>query len=355
MKNIYEKCFDKLLKLVRDSRDNCVRRTEEFAKAKNSILNLGDVRFISYSNMVGTSEIRAVKLIERLAVSLIEARKIAEFSLYPVDPEYKALDSQEQAKSRPFQIVLEEDNRKYGVIFCVTDDEPKHYSRFTEGKYAVDGIKFIKLIDPDREVYDALIRCVNDFNKRTGCSIERVTIREFWERHFGRDEFEVLADYLNAFNEKAKEIIGFSTVVTPTEAALQKFKARTGEVLRTFPYADAIPDSVYQPQIDIMTKNYIDRGLWKAMVGSANFAVSFITSEWNFEMYELTENLDLTSIISGYLKSVEQLIWTILKFQTGKSFKIRAKNGELIEYTTNSEDVIDTTLGSLEGVLRIIS
>lgn len=37
MKNIYEKCFDKLLKLVRDSRDNCVRRTEEFAKAKNSI------------------------------------------------------------------------------------------------------------------------------------------------------------------------------------------------------------------------------------------------------------------------------------------------------------------------------
>lgn len=351
MKNIYEKCFDKLLKLVRDSRDNCVRRTEEFAKAKNSILNLGDVRFISYSNMVGTSEIRAVKLIERLAVSLIEARKIAEFSLYPVDPEYKALDSQEQAKSRPFQIVLEEDNRKYGVIFCVTDDEPKHYSRFTEGKYAVDRIKFIKLIDPDREVYDALIRCVNDFNKRTGCSIERVTIREFWERHFGRDEFEVLADYLNAFNEKAKEIIGFSTVVTPTEAALQKFKARTGEVLRTFPYADAIPDSVYQPQIDIMTKNYIDRGLWKAMVGSANFAVSFITSEWNFEMYELTENLDLTSIISGYLKSVEQLIWTILKFQTGKTFKIRAKNGELIEYTTNSEDVIDTTLGSLEGVL----
>lgn len=135
---------------------------------------------------------------------------------------------------------------------------------------------------------------------------------------------------------------------------MQKFKARTGEVLRTFPYADAIPDSVYQPQIDIMTKNYIDRGLWKAMVGSANFAVSFITSEWNFEMYELTENLDLTSIISGYLKSVEQLIWTILKFQTGKSFKIRAKNGELIEYTTNSEDVIDTTLGSLEESLSII-
>ena len=200
-------------------------------------------------------------------------------------------------------------------------------------------------------MYDALIQCVNDFNKRAGCSIERVTIREFWERYFGRDEFELLIDFLNAFNEKAKEIIGFSTVVTPTEAALQKFKAKIGELLRTFPYADAIPDSVYQPQIDIMTKNYIDRGLWKAMVGSADFAISFITSEWNYQMYELTENLDLTSIVSGYLKSVEQLIWTIIKFQTGKAFKIKAKNGGLIEYTANNEDVVDTTLGSLEGVL----
>ena len=351
MKKIYEKSFNELLELVRDSRDDCVRRTEEFVKAKNSILNLGDARFISYSNMVGTSEIRAVKVIERLAVSLIEDRKMAGFSLYPIDPKFRKLDSREQAKSRPFQIVLEEESRKYGIIFCVTDDEPKHCSRFTEGKYTVDGIKFVKLIDPDKEVYDALIQCVNDFNKRAGCSIERVTIREFWERYFGRDEFELLIDFLNAFNEKAKEIIGFSTVVTPTEAALQKFKAKIGELLRTFPYADAIPDSVYQPQIDIMTKNYIDRGLWKAMVGSADFAISFITSEWNYQMYELTENLDLTSIVSGYLKSVEQLIWTIIKFQTGKAFKIKAKNGGLIEYTANNEDVVDTTLGSLEGVL----
>ena len=153
MKKIYEKSFNELLELVRDSRDDCVRRTEEFVKAKNSVLNLGDARFISYSNMVGTSEIRAVKVIERLAVSLIEDRKMAGFSLYPIDPKFRKLDSREQAKSRPFQIVLEEDSRKYGIIFCVTDDEPKHCSRFTEGKYTVDGIKFVKLIDPDKEVY----------------------------------------------------------------------------------------------------------------------------------------------------------------------------------------------------------
>lgn len=351
MKSLYKKSFTELIELIRDSRDDCVRRTEEFIKAKNSVLNLGDARFVSYSNMVGTSEMRAMKVVERLAVALIEDRKMDGFSMYPIDPESRKLAPEEQAKSRPFQIVFEKENRKYGIIFCVTDDEPKHYARFTEGKYAVDGIKFVKLIDPDQEVYDALIRCVNDFNKRAGCSIERVTIREFWVQYFGQTEFELLIEFLNAFNEKAKEIIGFSTVVTPTDAALQKFRIKTGEMLRTIPYADAIPDSVYQPQIDIMTWNYIDRGLWRAMVGTADFAISFISSEWNYQMYELTENLDLTSIVSGYLKSVEQLLWTIIKFQTGKIFQIKMKNGGLIEYTANNEDVVDNTLGALEEVL----
>lgn len=106
MKDIYEKSFTELIELVQDSRDDCVRRTEEFVKAKNSVLNLGDARFISYSNMVGTSEIRAVKVVERLAVALIEDKKMDGFSLYPIDPEFRKMDSQEQVKSRPFQIVV---------------------------------------------------------------------------------------------------------------------------------------------------------------------------------------------------------------------------------------------------------
>lgn len=351
MKKIYEKSFTELTELVRDSRNNCIRRTDEFFTSVNSVLNLGDTRFISYSNMVGTSEMRAVKVIERLAVTLIEDRKIAGFSLYPVDLAFRKMDLREQAKSRPFQLVLEEGDRKYGIIFCVPNDEHKYYSCFTEGKYAVNGIKFVKLIDPDKEAYNALIQCVNDFNKRAGILVERVTIREFWTQYFGHDEFDLLIEFLNAFNEKAKEIIGFSTVVTPTDTALKKFRAKTGEILRTTPYASVFPDSVYQPQIDIMTRNYLDRGLWKAMVGTEDFAISFITSEWNFQMYELTENMDLTNIVAGYLKSVEQLLWTIIRFQTKKPFQIKAKNGGLIEYSANNEDVVNTTLGSLEEVL----
>ena len=88
------------------------------------------------------------------------------------------------------------------------------------------------------------------------------------------------------------------------------------------------------------------------MVGTSNFAVSFISSEWNYNMYLLTENLDLTSIVAGYMKSVEQLIWAIISFQTKNSFKIKAKGGGLIEFSAENESLIDNTLGSLEKVFQ---
>lgn len=146
--------------------------------------------------------------------------------------------------------------------------------------------------------------------------------------------------------------IGFSTVVTPTESALSKFRAMTGEMLCSYPYRDAIPESVYKQQVDIFCRNSIDRGLWKAMIGESNFAISFITSEWNFQMYQMTENLDLTGVITGYLKSIEQLIWSIIGLQTQKSFSIKSKQGGLIEYSAENESVIDSTLWSLEQVIK---
>lgn len=352
MKNVYGDAFAELIDLVRNSRDICVQRVEEFTKAKGALLNLGDARYDCYSTMVGTNEYRAVKVIERLAVSLFQQRKNPHFSFYPIKPCYAKMVPEEQAKTRPFQIVLEEAGQKCGIVFCVAEDEVKYFGEFVNGKYAVDKLRYVKLIDPQEDVYDCIITDVNNYNKKCGINIEKVTIREFWEKSFGCEEYELLASYVNTFNEQAREIIGFSTIVTPTEMALTRFREKTGEMLKTYPYVDSIPDNIYQQQVDTWYRNYIDRGLWRAMIGTSNFATSFITSEWNFNMYMLTENLDLTSIVTGYLKSVEQLIWTIIGFQDKQPFKIKAKGGGLIEFSADDESIIDSTLGSLEQVLK---
>ena len=352
MKDIYEDVFAEVISIVRDSRDGCVQRMEDYSKAKGALLNLGDARYHSYASMVDTNEFRAVKAIERLTVSLFQQRNDPRFSFYPIDPRYSGMVPEQQAKTRPFQTILTENEVKCGIVFCVTDDENNFSAAFLDGQFKVDKLTFVKIVDPNEEWYEYIIADDNRKNLKRGIQIVKVTFREFWEKYFGCDEYDLLVSHINAFNEQARDIIGFSTIVTPTDTALARFRVKTGDMLRTHPYVASIPNNIYQHQVDIWVKNYIDRGLWRAMVGTSNFAVSFISSEWNYNMYLLTENLDLTGIVAGYMKSVEQLIWAIISFQTKNAFKIKAKGGGLIEFSAENESLIDSTLGSLEKVFQ---
>ena len=352
MKTCYEAAFNELVNLMESSRDRNVQLTETYEKSIGDILSLGDSRFASYSSVVETNKLRAAKVIEDLAVSLFDMKKNKSFSLYPIDPHYRMLDPAEQKRSRPFQIVLDENGKKIGVVFCSFKDIDYYYRHLISGDYAIDSLRLVLLSDPDKFAYEILIKSVNDLNQKDNVPIERWTIREFWKKYFGKEEFERLIAHINAFNERAKEIIGFNTVVVPTAAALKKFRSTTGELLRSFSYKENIPGSVFERQVEIFYKNYIGRGLWRAMVGEANFAISFITSEWNYKMYQMTENLDLTNVVTGYLKSIEQLTWTIISLQDQKRFKIRSKPRGLVEFSLENESIIDSTLGSLEEVIK---
>ncbi len=352
MENYYDEAISNLINLIKISRDKCVQFCEEYNEAIGSLLALGDNRYKCYSSMIETNEYRATKIIECLAVKLLQMQHKNKFMLYPVDSGFHKLSDEEQAKTRPFQIVFVENHQRTGVVFSTLGDVRGYYKHFSDGDYSVDALKVVLMIDPDENTYDNLITSENEYNKKLGVLIERVTLKAFWEQYFGKDEYAVLVESINRFNEQVKEVIGFSTVITPTEAALDKFRKKTGEMLRSFPYRKEIPDSVYEKQVDILWNNFIERGLWRAMIGKTNFAISFISSEWNYNMYQLTENLDLTNVVTGYLKSVEQLIGAVIELKNEKPFKIKSKQGGLIEFAKENEDVIDGTLWSLEQVLK---
>lgn len=57
-------------------------------------------------------------------------------------------------------------------------------------------------------------------------------------------------------------------------------------------------------ELDKMAENYVQNGLYKAMVGSEEFAESFRTSEWLYYSLKDLKHFDYTAVISGYLKSV---------------------------------------------------
>ena len=141
-------------------------------------------------------------------------------------------------------------------------------------------------------------------------------------------------------------------MVTPTEAAINHFRETTDKMLRERTYSSLIPTDVYYSQVHIMEQNYLTQGRWQAMIGRKNFAISFITSEWYFKMHQLTESFDLTWVVAGYLKSVEQLLYAVIELSEVTGITIRSTDRTIIEFSKENESQIDSTLGSLKAVVE---
>lgn len=350
-RNLYEYTFADLSNMVTQSREKLLANHTAIESAFGQIFDFRGTNYGAYTSIVEANESRAIKSIEGLVVKMCEQNNIP-FEYYPIAPRYATCSFRAQAASRPFQMIRNEESKRIGYAFCDADDVKVCVRAFMAGDYVVDGIKIIRLIDPSPTIYETFFANPNKAFKSDGVSIRIMTLAEMFDELFGTDEYPVFMEYVNNFNAKAKEIIGFNTVLAPTSAALARFKAKTGEMLSTYPYEESIPADVYRSQVKILHSNYLDRKLWRAMIGSSDFAASFITSEWNYNVYQLSENLDMTGIIAGYLKSIEQLLYCVLRISVDKGISIKARDGRIVNFTVENEAQIDTTLGALEAAIQ---
>lgn len=69
---------------------------------------------------------------------------------------------------------------------------------------------------------------------------------------------------------------------------------------------------------------------------------------WYYKMYQLTNNLDLTSIVAGYIKSVEQLLFVVF---ASRQIPVKDIHKYLVQFSGESLQTMSITLGSLESAL----
>lgn len=165
-----------------------------------------------------------------------------------------------------------------------------------------------------------------------------ILIKDFYAAYFGEETFESFLIYFDDLTNKLNSIIGFNTFSTPTDSAIEKF------------ILDKVKPSLFS-QVDIknmqfsnndlkqMSEKYLNR--YEVMLGKADFAKSFLTQEWQYNLSRLTETMDKTSLVVGYYKSVEQLLFGILS----------VSNPELIQKLMN-ENNEKITLGNLIQLLK---
>lgn len=185
-------------------------------------------------------------------------------------------------------------------------------------------------------------------------------IKDFFSFTVGEDKYSEYKQFVDAFFNRCQAVISYKTVAVPTADTVKMFKRKKAEMLRGFKY-ETIADSgklgILKPaEYERVYKQFTEQKMYLAMVSPDNdFADSFISAEWAFDIFSnAMGELELTGIIAGYLKSVEQLMYRVVQFHKGEGLMIDPKdyNEEKIPYDNDTDERrINSTLWSLNRFL----
>lgn len=108
-----------------------------------------------------------------------------------------------------------------------------------------------------------------------------------------------------------KQRLGITVSTIPTKKAVENHKKKIKERLLDYFYEDELRTIFDEDEIADMKacfeKNH------EVLISDADFAKSFISSEWYYDLQVMTDGgLEQTAIVAGYLKSLEQLLCSIL-------------------------------------------
>lgn len=179
-----------------------------------------------------------------------------------------------------------------------------------------------------------------------GIAVQAISVADFFIAQFGEAEYQRFETHLANFLDEIFNLVGYRSIkfLSSMNLAAQKLVLekklldhaskrmcytivdRTKPEVQKYLHVDgySFPASIETA----IQSNFSKTGLFRVLLGSAEFAESFVTSEWLFHSLEGTEHYDYTSIISGYLKSVEQLLLQIVKANVGNNCKITLKSNK---------------------------
>ncbi len=233
-------------------------------------------------------------------------------SFWP-DKKYEVLFNNEAIEDiYPFEFILEEDNKRIGYryTFLLDDDIDELMNNYN--------LSAIYQIDWNKKKR----------NKRAeNAHFKIITFEAFFRKWFIKVDFETVFNKFKLAVKKANDDIGFDTIPHLTLRYLSNFKIEVDKNLLNINYRDKRFLIVNETEkivnlehvvlkktdYDICDDRFINDGLYKSLLGTESFAKCFITAEYQYQIFKNQNNFDFTSVACGYLKTIEQLIYKLIK------------------------------------------
>lgn len=185
------------------------------------------------------------------------------------------------------------------------------------------------------------------------------SVKWLFETYFGSDECNCFMKYVKAYIREAKNYLGFIQMRALTPNAMTNFHMIAQGHFLQFDFRDActpitnrfdetvvLEESSYR----VILEQFLERKHYMMMVGTKDFAESFVTAEWLRDSMSKAGAIDLTAIGVGYFKAVEQLMYELIYLYRNNGLEIKSatsKKQVALDDANIENCKIDTSLGSM--------
>lgn len=193
-----------------------------------------------------------------------------------------------------------------------------------------------------------------------------ISLESFFEKYFSKEEYDLYLTITSEAVKQANEEIGLRTIRTMSGHNLSNFKASLSPLYATQSYQSM--NYIFSSNLNkstgfistsdytILNEAFLNNSLYRAFFCNEDFAKSFISSEYLFNTVGEKELFDYTSVICGYTKSIEQLIYKLLQINlltlpSSNNLRIKSKNNSLIPFKKENEESFNTMLSSMINFL----
>ena len=312
-------CFNRL-KAIRDGWKDSDRNTYGLA----TIIDIGGADYRSYDFIMKQCNSIIIEMIPYLVMELMKVYEISA-QFYAINQNDAHVFSVKENENWPDYV--EQSNRKKIFAFSCKGDAkeglyvfkefgignhiPESLLNTVKSQYGLKRHCYVSMVEKD--AYAEILNH-NDDEKNPTRGTGIYSLKQIFDAFFGVNEYVVFKKYTEVFTEKVKNYFGFEIVRTLKPNTLHNFRKVVRDNLESFDVAELDTESrISEEQRELIKKHFYEEKCYELLIGSSDFAQSYMTAEWLFESLGNAGNIDLTSIAMGYFKAIEQLLFYFIK------------------------------------------
>lgn len=234
----------------------------------------------------------------------------------------------------------------------------------------VNWLNFKNTNDKSTDLYAVMIkknekglRFINEANnimlKKHISTKQFILIEDLILKDFGKKIWLEFNQVLGDIENKSKKYQWFGLVSYYNELTQTKFIESVRKTLENFDYnglMNRLDNPISKQDMSIIKQVFITERKYNIMVSNKDFCSSFITSEWLYKNMNTENLLEKTYIVTGYIKSIEQLMSYLIKKSADASSQIGIlKHDKIQNIDVQSDDFYKATLGNMLYYLKAYS